>query len=257
MLIDTHSHLNFADFDKDRDEIIKRCLDNDIWLINVGVDFETSKKAVEIAGRYEKGVYAAVGLHPMDVLEKDFDYKRYKKLVQSPKVVAIGEIGLDYKYPTDKNAQKQIFIEQIKLACELNLPIIIHCRLAYNDLIKILSQNLHPLGPYKLKGVVHCFTGSWQEAEKYLTLGFYIGFTGIIFRKIKGADFEEIIKKIPLNRILVETDCPYLTPPNFGEKRNNPLAVKHIVEYIAKIKNKNFSKIAEVSFQNAKDLFGI
>ncbi|MCK4782039.1 TatD family hydrolase [Candidatus Parcubacteria bacterium] len=257
MLIDTHSHLNFSDFDKDRDEVIKKCLDNNVWLINVGVDFKTSKKAIEIAEKYKKGVYATVGLHPTSENLDGFDYEKYKKLAQNSKVVAIGEIGLDYKYPTDKNAQKQALIEQIKLAKELSLPMIIHCRFAHNDLIKILSQDLHTSGLCKLKGVVHCFTGTLQEAEKYLALGFYIGFTGIIFRKTKGIDFEKIIKKIPLNRILIETDCPYLTPPDFKEKRNNPLAVKFVAEYIAKIKNESFDKIAETTFQNAKELFKI
>ncbi len=253
MLIDTHSHLNFRDFDMDRDEVIKKCLDNNVWMINVGVDFKTSKKAIEIAEKYKKGVYAAVGLHPTSENLNSFNYEEYKRIAQSDKVVAIGEIGLDYKYKTDKNLQEKVLNEQIKLANELNLPAIIHCRFAHNDLIEILTSPV--LG--KLKGVIHCFTGNWEEAKKYLDMGFYIGFTGIIFRKSDGIDFEKIIKKTPLNRILIETDCPYLTPPDFKEKRNNPLAVKFVAEYIAKIKNKNFDEIEKNTTQNAKNLFNI
>jgi len=287
MLIDTHAHLNFAAFNNDREEMIKKCLDNNVWIINAGTKYETSKKAVEIANKWKEGVYAAIGLHPIhlatgiikvktDPAEGGFTAKgecfcilKYKKLAQSSKVVAIGEIGLDYYYApqilkdsfsnTEQaqkrfdlfcRKQKELLLEQIKLAKELNLPIIFHCRKAHQDLIKILKAEFSDLSS---KGVVHCFTGRWKEAEEYLKMGFYLGFNGIIFK----LDLKEVIKKTPLERILVETDCPYLKPPEFPEERNNPLAVKLIIQRVAEIKNLNFQTVAEATFKNAKELFGI
>ena len=279
MIIDTHAHLNFAAFDKDREEMIKKCLDNNIWMINVGTRYETSAKAVKIAGKYEKEVYSAIGIHPMylktnaikiktDLKEgsfaekgEDFNFSKYKKLAKSPKVVAIGEIGLDYYYlPKDdekikliKQKQKKLFLEQFKLAKELNLPVIIHCRKAHNDLIEILKTNFFQVQSLKLKGVIHSFTGNWTQAKKYIDMGFYLGFNGIIFK----LNLDKIIKKVPLERILVETDCPYLTPPSFPEKRNNPLGVKIIIQRIADIKKLNYKKVVEITTKNARGLFKI
>ncbi|MDI6591763.1 MAG: TatD family hydrolase [Patescibacteria group bacterium] len=280
MLIDTHSHLNFAAFDKDREEVIKRCLDNDIWMINVGTNFETSKKVVEIAERYGKGVYAAIGLHPINLdtglvkikvdelegeyFEREFNFKKYKDLAQSEKVIAIGEIGLDYwrrpktkkKLAEFKQKQKDLFLKEIKLAQELNLPIIFHCRMAHAELFELLNSKFK-IQNSKLNGVMHSFVGNSEQLEKYLELGFYIGFNGIIFKKIEGINFEENIKNTPLDKILIETDCPYLTPPGFPEERNNPLGVKFVAEEIAKIKNLSFEEIAKITTENAKKLFKI
>ncbi len=261
MLIDTHAHLNFTAFDNNRNEVIKRCLEKDIWMLNVGTNYDTSKKAVEIAEKYEKGVYAAIGLHPEDILKEEFDSEKYKKLAESEKVVAIGEIGLDYwrrpktkkKLAEFKQKQKELFKKQLDLAKELNLPVILHCRLGFDDLLEILNT--------KYNGVIHCFTGNWQQAKKFIEMGFYIGFNGIIFK----LDLNEVIKKTPLDKILIETDCPFLTPPNFypeqsrriGEERNNPLGVKIVARYIAKIKNIPLEKISEITTKNAKELFKI
>jgi len=292
MLIDTHSHLNIKAFELDREKTIKRCLENNVWMINIGTNYETSKKAVEIAEKYEKGVYAAIGLHPINLetglvkmkvdkkegvhFEKEFDYEKYKKLAKSEKVVAIGEIGLDYywkpkttkKKELFKQKQKELFLKELKLAEELNLPAIFHCRMAFDDLIDILQGS----DPCKLNGVIHCFTGNWKMAKKFLNLGFYLGFNGIIFK----LDLDEIIKKTPLDKILIETDCPYLMPPlpagallarrNFSEGgakaglmngRNEPLYVKYIAERIAEIKKIRYEEIAEVTTENAKKLFNI
>jgi TatD DNase family protein len=277
MLIDTHAHLNFAAYKKDLDEVIKRALDNNLWVINVGSKYETSKRAVEIAERYKEGVYAAIGLHPIystaglvktktdpeegnfTAREEDFDKEKYRKLAKSEKVVAIGEIGLDYYYRPKtkrklelfKEKQKEVFIEQLGLAKELKLPIIFHCRVAHNDLIQILRK--FQSSSFKFQGVVHCFTGNWEQAREYLDMGFYIGFNGIIYK----LDLDEIIKKTPLERILIETDCPYLTPPEAGEKRNEPIFVKYIAEKITKIKNIDYEKITESTTINARKLFGI
>jgi len=283
MLIDTHAHLNFLAFDNDRDEVIKKCLEKNVWMINVGTNFEMSKKAIEIAEKYQQDVYATIGLHPINLdtgllkikneeleggyLEKEFDFEKYKNLAlrslgEGGKVVAIGEIGLDYywkpkttkKKELFKEKQNELFLKELELAKELNFPVIFHCRMAHDDLMKILHSTFNILNS-KIKGVMHGFVGTTEQLKEYLKMGFYIGFNGIIFKKIEGINFEENIKNTPLDKILIETDCPYLTPPNFSEERNNPLAVKYIVEKIAKIKNESFEKIIEVTTENAKKLF--
>ena len=262
MLFDTHAHLNLPEFDKDRDEVVKRCLDNNVWLINVGVDYETSIQAVEIAEKYNKAVYAAIGRHPTDKGDK-FDFERDRKLAKSSgKVVAIGEIGLDYKYRPKrenefedfKRAQKDLVLRQMKLAQELGLPMIFHCRMAHQDLLEILELQVTSC---KLQAVIHSFTGTWEQAKKYLDKGFYLGFNAIIFRKIDGISFDEVIRSAPLDRILVETDCPFLTPSQEGNKRNEPMFVKHIIQKIAEIKGLLFNEIAEITFENARTLFKI
>ena len=246
MLIDTHAHVNFNAFKNDFDKVIKRSLSEDIWMINVGSNYETSKRAVEIAEKYN-GIFAAIGLHPIHTKDEDFNASKYRSLCQSDKVVAIGEIGLDYfkDYGLFKEKQREVFLQQLDLAKELDLPVIIHCRMAHKDLLEILND--------KLNGVIHCFTGNWDEAKQYLDMGFYLGINGIMYK----FDLEEVIKKTPLEKILIETDCPYLMPPQAGAKRNEPVFIKYIVQDIAKIKGIDFQKVAEITFQNAKNLFRI
>jgi len=246
MLIDTHAHLNFNAFKDDFDQVIKRSLDGNVWMINVGSNFKTSKRAVEIAEKY-KGVYAAIGLHPIHA-EEEFDIEKYKELAKSDKVVAIGEIGLDYykDYGLFKEKQKEVFLQQLDLAKELELPVIFHCRMAHNDLSEILKGT-------KFQGVIHCFTGDWRQAKEYLDMGFYLGVNGILYR----LNLKEVIEKIPLDRILIETDCPYLTPPKSKTERNEPIFLKYIVQEIAKIKNLDFQKVAQAATKNAKRLFNI
>ena len=279
MLIDTHAHLNFNSYKNDADEVIRRSLGNNIWLINVGSKYETSKRAVEITQRYPEGVFAAVGLHPLhletklvkikvdieevefNAKEEEFDYGKYKELAQSSKVVAIGEVGLDYywkpktkgKLELFKEKQRTILCQQLNLAKELDLPVIFHCRMAHKDLIQFLKENEEARPP---QAVAHGFVGSVEELKEYLKFGYYIGFNGIIFKKIEGINFEENIRQMPLDKILIETDCPYLTPPQ-ENGRNEPLYVKHIARKIAEIKNIDFEKVAEITTQNAKNLFGI
>jgi len=251
MLIDTHAHLNFNAFKNDFDQVIKHCLAEDIWMINVGSNYETSKRALEIAEKYN-GVFTAIGLHPIHAKDENFDKEKYKELGRSDKVVAIGEIGLDYfkDYGLFKEKQKEVFLQQLDLAKELNLPIILHCRMAHKDLLEVLkSQTLNS----KLRGVVHCFTGNWKQAKQYLDTGFYLGINGIIYKR----DLKEVIEKTPLDKILIETDCPYLVPPQAGVERNEPVFIKYIVQDIAKIKGIDFQKVAETTFQNAKNLFRI
>jgi len=278
MLIDTHAHLNIAAFNENRDKVIKKCLEEGIWMINIGTNYETSEMAVGIAEKYPQGVFAAVGLHPINLdtglvkiktdelegkrFEKDFDYQKYKNLAKSEKVVAIGEIGLDYywkpktkrKLELFKEKQRELFLEELELVRELNLPVIFHCRMAHQDLIEILKLNIK-YQKSKIEGVMHGFVGTGVRLKEYLEMGFYIGFNGIIFKKIEGINFEENIKSTPLEKVLFETDCPYLTPPNFGEERNNPLGVRFVVEEIAGIKNVGSDKVAEITTENAKRLF--
>ncbi len=273
MIIDTHSHLNFNAYKKDLDEVIERTILNEIWTVNVGSKYETSKKAVEIAQKY-KEMFASIGLHPIYassdlvkiktdpdegnflIKEQDFDKDKYEQLAKQGKVVAIGEIGLDYYYKPKtkakleqfKQKQNQVFSNQLDLAKKLDLPVILHCRMAHHDLISVLkSKN------YNLKGVVHCFTGTIDEMEEYLKLGLYIGFNGIIF-KLK---LDEAIKKCPLDKILVETDCPYLTPPQEGNKRNEPIFIKYVIEKIAQIKGITFKEAIKKTTDNAKGLFNL
>jgi len=312
MLIDTHAHLNFNAYKDDADEVIRRSLDNNVWMINVGSKYETSKRAAEMAQKYPDGVFATVGLHPLhletksvkikidleevafNAKEEEFDYGKYKELAQNSKVIAIGEVGLDYYYKPKtkkklaefKEKQRTVLCQQLKLAEELNLPIIFHCRMAHGDLIEILkSEILNPksetnsksqIQNSKPRGVMHGFVGTTEQLKEYLDMGFYIGFNGIIFKKIEGIDFEENIKAVPLEKILIETDCPYLTPPlpaeallaslSLGkggvkagpkEGRNEPLYIKYVAQKIAEIKNIDFEKVAEITTQNARYLFKI
>ena len=272
MLVDTHSHLNFKAYDKDREDVIKRTLEAGVVCIDVGTKYETSKNAVELAEKNE-GIYAAIGMHPIHIktdlmklkmdeeegafepLGEEFNKEKYRELTKSKKVVAIGEIGLDYYYRPKgttklekfKENQKKVFIEQLDLASELDLPVIIHCRMAFADLYEILKDR-------KNKGVIHCFTGIQEEAEKFMNLGFYLGINGIIFK----FDIDEVIKKAPLEKILVETDCPYLTPPAEGkDTRNEPIFVKYVVQKIAGLKGLSFDEVADKTTQNAKRLFKI
>jgi len=277
MLIDSHAHLNFNAYKEDADQVIQRAFANNIWMVNVGSQYETSKRAVGIAQRYTDGIFAAVGLHPIHLetnllkikvdkeeveiktREEDFDYEKYKNLAQNKKVVAIGEIGLDYYWkPKTKNKlelfkakQKEVLLKQLELAKELNLPVIFHCRFGHSDLINIL-ESFSQLSKFQMRGVIHCFAGNLDEAKRYLKMGFYLGFNGLIFK----LDFDDIIKKISLEKILIETDCPYLTPPPMTG-RNEPFYIKYVAEKIAKIKNVSFKKVEEVTAQNARNLFRI
>lgn len=277
MIIDTHSHLNFKAYENDREEVIKRIQKEGIVCIDVGTKYETSKKAVELAEKNEN-IYAAIGMHPIHIktdllklktddeegsfqpLGEDFNKERYKKLAESRKVVAIGEIGLDYYYRPKgtakleefKDLQKKIFLQQLDLAREIDLPIIIHCRMAHDELIKILGSQI-AVSYKKINGAIHCFTGTTEQMRQYLNLGFYIGINGIIFK----LNLDEIIKECPLERILTETDCPYLTPPQENGKRNEPIFIKHVIQKIADIKGVSFKEVVEKTTKNAKNLFKI
>lgn len=268
MLIDTHAHVNFNAYKDDADEVIRRSLENDIWMINIGSQYDTSKRAIEMVEKYKEGVYAAIALHPIHLgsskfvdeeevqfktKEEKFDKEKYKELASNSKVVAIGETGLDYYYVNEdektKDLQKKVFRQHLELAKELNKPAIFHCRKAYNDLLSELQAISH-----KPQAVLHCFMGKKSQAEEFLKMGFHLGFNGLI---TYCRDYDKVIKDTPLDKILIETDCPYLTPVPHRGKRNEPLYVKYVVEKIAEIKGITFEKVADQTTKNARELFGI
>ena len=278
MLIDTHAHLNFREFRDDARDIIDVTLKEDIWMILVGSSYKTSVRAVEYAQPYEEGVYAAVGLHPVHLensvvsenkIEKyefrikaeDFQLDQYRKLAQDEKVVAIGEIGLDYYHlDPEKNIsetkakQKQAFQAQLDLACTLDLPVIIHCREAHLDMLEILKNFRKTDKSKNFRGVMHCFSGDLDLARKYFDLGLSISFTGLI---TFAHNWDKMICEMPLDKLLIETDCPYLTPVPHRGGRNEPRFVKYVAEKIANLRNIGLDEVAEATTRNARSLFQI
>ncbi|KKS96614.1 hypothetical protein A3B05_01900 [Candidatus Giovannonibacteria bacterium RIFCSPLOWO2_01_FULL_43_160] len=255
-LIDVHTHTQFAEFDIDRDAVICRALDAGIWMINVGTDRRMSESAIGLASKYEIGVFATAGLHPTEI-HKKFDYDFYKKLAEAPKVVAIGECGLDYyrvaKHKTRNLKQKKAFEAQIELAHKLKKPLMIHCREAFTDLIKMLQVSRSKLRDNN-PGVCHFFSGSIEDAQKLMDLGFSFSFGGVI---TFAREYEKLIKFISLDRILLETDAPYVAPALYRGKRNEPLYVEEIAKKLAKILDKDFEEIAEATTKNAIRIFGL
>ncbi len=271
MLIDTHCHLNFKNFKEDADEVIKRTLKAGVRLVNVGSEFKTSRRAIDYAEKCEDGVWAAIGLHPIHLFSsakvspeencvETFDYEKYLKLAQNKKVVAIGEVGLDYHHFDEdadkdeileiKKEQKKVFKEFIRLANEANKPIIVHCWDAYDDLLKILQEN-----PVKKKGIIHSFIGSHKTAKKFIELGFKIGLNGII---TYSESYDKLIREIGLENIVLETDAPYLTPaPLERHSRNEPLNVKYVAQKIADVLQIDIEKVKTTTTQNAEELFGV
>lgn len=257
-LIDTHGHPQFPQYDNDREEVIRQALDGGVGIICVGTDLEMSRKAIELAEKYEN-VWASVGLHPNDNLGEEYEQSAYEKLAENKKVVAVGEVGLDYYRTTDqelKNKQKSRFEKQIQLAIKTQLPLIVHCRDAHQEMIELLSKYGDNLSgpPARAGGVIHSFTSTWANAQKYINLGFYIGLNGIItFTK----QYDETAINIPLEKVLMETDAPYLTPEPFRGKRNEPVYVEHVARKIAELRNISFEKVAEITTANAGKLFNL
>ena len=272
--IDVHSHLNFAAFDGDRDETVKRAHKAGVAIINVGTQRDTSQKAVEIAERYPEGVYAIVGVHPIhtsksfhDTQElgegsreftsrgEEFDYDYYKKLAMHQKVVGIGECGLDYYRlePESEKKQREIFAAQIALANEVKKPLMLHVRSgagrsAYRDALLLLKENA------RVGGNFHFFAGTLDEAREILDAGFYLSFTGVITFT---HDYDEVVRQTPLDRIFSETDAPYVAPTPHRGKRNEPLFVTEVVRAIARIKQREEVEVQTRILENARRLFGI
>ena len=257
-LFDSHSHYNDQKFDEDREEIIKETFLNGVSsFIVAGYNLESSKKAIEIAKQYN-GVYAIVGISPNDLenIESEEDIKKNVKEIENiakdKKVVAIGEIGLDYYWNKDnKELQKKMFIKQIELANKMDLPIVIHTRDAFIDTINILKEN-----NVNKKGIFHCCPLNRELVREALELGYYISLSGVItFKNAKNAD--DIICMIPDDRLLIETDSPYLSPEPVRGKRNNSMNVKYVAEKIANVKKMSAEKIADITNENAKKIFCI
>lgn len=282
ILVDTHTHISFNAFKDDGDVVVNRALNAGVWLVAVGTQIDTSHHAVDCAGRYPEGVYAIVGLHPIHLFshhvdeeeshfaarEEKFDYNAYKTLASHPKVVGIGECGLEYyrlpegKEEEIKKIQQETFIQQIKLAVELKKPLMVHSRDAYEDVYEILKsymlQVTCPIGV-----IIHSFIGNWGEAKKFLDLGCFLSFNGIITykprkEKLPGASdpcLLEAVKNMPLDRILLETDAPYLSPIPHRGKRNEPAYVRLVAEKVAELKGVSVEEVASQTTKNARRVF--
>ncbi|MBI5327634.1 MAG: YchF/TatD family DNA exonuclease [Deltaproteobacteria bacterium] len=255
-LIDTHAHLDDPKFKNDLDDVIKRAKDAGVGhIITVGTwQIEKGLKHVaELADEYDF-IYTALGVHPHDAKDANDDaFNEIKELALHPKVIAIGETGLDYHYEhSPRDVQKAVFARQIQIARELNLPLTIHSREAQNDTLDMLAQE----GVRDIGGVLHCFSGSYEMAKKCLDMGLYLSFTGVVTFP-KAANVHEVVKKIPIERMLLETDCPYLAPEPHRGKRNEPAFVAETGKRISEIKGLSFDDVARITTLNAKELFGI
>ena len=251
-LIDSHAHLEMSDYDADRDAVIKRALDQGIdKIITIGIGRKECEQALELARVYPF-IYAALGLHPHNA-KKDAArlYDFIKESVSNKKVVALGEMGLDFfKNWSPQQDQVRCFHEQLAMARELKLPVIIHDRDAHAETVRILKEEQSG----EVGGVIHCFSGDYQMAADCMDMGFYISIPGTITFK-NAAMLHDVVKKLPLDRILIETDAPFLTPHPFRGKRNEPAHVRYVAEKIAEIKNLPLAEVARVTTHNAKTLF--
>lgn len=290
-MIDTHCHVHFNAFKEDMDEVIRRTLEKGVFMVTVGTQATTSANGLKVAEKYE-GVWATVGLHPNHLCEQEFfdeqelsngtkvpgnpiktrcetfDHATYLELARHPKCVAIGECGLDY-YRLPENVDREETIAKQKvtvrqhfdLAHEVGLPVVIHCRDAHADQQAIIREYVEA-GKLQRRGVIHCFTGTIEEAKVYVELGFLISFTGVITfppRKTEGpiSPLQTVVRDLPLEHMMVETDSPYLTPvPHRGE-RNEPWMVQFVAAKISELKKVSLEEVGRVTTENAKRLFGI
>ncbi len=277
-LIDAHTHVQFAAYDNDWEEVIDRSLAQNIWLVNVGTQKGTSAKAVEIAEKYNEGVYATVGLHPIHTEEsyhdaqelsepffakategftsrsEEFDYEFYKNLGNNEKVVAIGECGLDYYRlgENTKGSQEKAFLAQIKLASELKKPLMIHCRNAYSDLIGLLNNQKSLLR--SPAGIVHFMSGTKEDSKELINLDFIFSFGGVVtFVR----NYDEVIKFIGLERIVLETDAPYVTPIPHRGKRNEPAYVSYVAEKLGELLDKDLEEVIAKTTENSRNVLKI
>lgn len=252
-MIDSHAHLDDASFDSDRDEVIQRAQDAGVHrILNVGCDLESSRAAVELADRYDL-IYAAVGVHPHETEKiRDSVYDELRLLASHKKVVAWGEIGLDYYYMNSpKEVQLRVFRDQLRLAKEVRLPVVVHMREAQDDILKILVEE----EANRTGGVFHCFTGDLSTAQSAIQLNFMISFAGIVTFS-KAHRIQNVVQQIPLEHLMIETDCPYLTPAPHRGKRNEPAYVRHVAKKIAELKpSYAYEDVVRVTFENTLRLF--
>ncbi|CAH0183721.1 hydrolase TatD [Bacillus sp. Soil745] len=254
MLFDTHVHVNAEQFNEDLEDVIERAkeagVDN---MVVVGFDRPTIIRAMELIETYDF-MYAAVGWHPVDAIDMtEDDLQWIEELSNHPKVVAIGEMGLDYHWDkSPKDVQMEVFRKQIRLAKKVGLPIIIHNREATADIVNILKEE----EASRVGGIMHCFSGSAETAMECINMNFYISLGGpVTFKNAKKP--KEVAAAVPLDRLLIETDCPYLAPHPYRGKRNEPSYVKLVAEQIAEIKQLTIEEVSQATTENAKKLFGI
>ena len=257
MIIDTHAHIDVADYDEDREAVIERARENGVqYMVNIGCDVESSYRSMELAEQYDF-IYATAGIHPHDVKSINADtYSHLRQLLLHPKVIALGEIGLDYfKNYSPQDEQRTHFRQQIQLAREMNKPIIIHSRDAKEDIIAILSE-FYPKDPTAHSGIFHCFSGDQELADKALEMGFYISFSGSVTFK-KAEDLREVAKTVPADRLFTETDCPYLTPVPHRGKCFEPAYVNFTAEKLAELRGLKIEDVQRTMSLNFFNLFGI
>ena len=250
MIFDTHAHYDDEQFNEDREIVLKNLKDQNIIAVNVGASFEGSCKALEYANKYDF-IYGAVGIHPDNVGELDNEkFEKLTQMARNNQIVAIGEIGLDYHWMVEeKELQKYWFIKQLELARTLAKPINVHSRDAAMDTLSIIKEHGQNLG-----GIIHCYSYSVEQAIEYLEMGYYIGIGGVVTFK-NSKKLKEVVKQIPIDRIVLETDCPYLAPePNRG-KRNSSLNLKYVAAAIGEIKELSEEQVIDITFENAKRVY--
>jgi len=255
---DSHSHLNDSRFDEDRAAALLRMKEHDVWSLVVGTDRKMSEDAVALAQNNE-GIFASIAQHPTDDAKEIFDLAFYQSLIKNKKIVAIGECGLDHsRVPEEKREEEAtrqtiLFEKHIELAVSNDLPLMIHCRDAHPDLLQILASKKKEYGE-RLRGNIHFFSEGPETAKKYFDLDFTISFTGVL---TFARNYDETVKYAPLDRILSETDCPYVAPVPYRGKRNEPIYVGEVVKAIANIRSQDFETVREAMVKNAFRLFNI
>ena len=247
-LIDTHAHIYYEDYSGRMDDVIKAAADNGVEkIISIGVDLKSSEKCINLADKYDQ-VFATCGIHPheSEKAPKGYLYE-LEQFYKHPKVLAVGEIGLDYYYDfSDRKTQREIYQDQLEMANSLDLPTVVHSRESDDDILIGILESSHR------SGVIHCFASNLDFAEKLLGTGFFLSFTGMItFVK----ELEEVVREVPLNKMMVETDSPYLTPKPFRGKKNEPAYVLHVAEKIALLKEISLEEVAESTTKTAYSLF--
>ncbi|MBU2575840.1 TatD family hydrolase [Patescibacteria group bacterium] len=272
MLIDTHCHLSFKAYNRDWKDVVKRARDAGVQMITVGAARDTSEKAVTIAKEAD-GVFASIGCHPTHAQDEEFDFDWYMSQADNPKVVAIGECGVDYFHIDPESsdgasetrreeilkAQEELFFKHLKIAKEKDLPVILHTRDSNHGPSGVAYEHLY--GLVKDFGytrcVVHCFGGSWKWAEKFLDLGLMISFTGIVSFKNASPELRDVVRNTPKDKFMIETDAPYLAPEPYRGKQNEPAYVEYVAKAIAQIRGVSYDDIASETTKNAKKFFNI
>ena len=255
MLIDSHAHLDDRRFNADRDMLIKSLKENNVDLVlNIGADIKTSWASVDLAKKYDN-IYAVVGVHPHSAKDLEgSDLSELRSMAKQDKVVAIGEIGLDYyRDNSPRDIQRKWFKKQIELAQELDMPVVIHSREATQETFDILKEASKKK---KLKGILHSYSGSYEMAVEYIKLGFYISISGPVTFK-NARVLRDLAARIPLDKLIIETDAPYLTPEPYRGKRNEPMFVKYVAEKIAEVRGTTFEEIANMTSQNLLELLDL